>query len=1049
MIIKHKLKMDLASPGLPQKVDAVQGDQFTRHLEISLYANGVPWLVPQGVTVVIRFSRADGSGGTYDQIEGHPAWSVAENRVTVNLVPVMLLKAGPVTAAVDLLKGQQKLTTFSFLVMVQPGVAFEEELLGSGKRVAAYLPIPDGAEVGQFLKVAQVNSSGVVTRLESANISQGSYPGYWENAVDRVVDKVTQYQDAGGRDSYSFCWFSDSHVAQHRTVPNPGHIGDLACAIMDRCGIPYAIMDGDAARSDGNALENEGQMRESLAAADEVFSPIGWERLLQVLGNHDGSWGYDGSLSDPYYCYQMDGKALYNAVFRRQTRDRKRIFGGDGTYYYVDDPEAKVRYVLLNSLWVRDEQEETGAAVHRRMRTFGFGQQQLTWLAERALHLEEPDWDIVIATHVPPLGDYRERMRDGEVFLGILSAFQAGAAYSGTGGAEGEWDYVAVSCDFTGAPRGEIVGLFCGHAHRDQLDLSGFPFPVLTITCDADLSYDDQEETRIMGTDNEHAMDVVTVNRQTHTVNLTRLGVGRDRMFLYGEAMGAMVMVTLVLNGCHSSNPSAFVHAGQSYTAQLTAEAGCVLDAVTVTMGGLDITAQAYADGNIFIETVTGELVITASAVGVSGGSNLADPDNIDWAANSRLNSSGQIVSCDGSSVTNWIECRIGDVIRISGLNILDATSGYLMVERTDTGLETTKCVSYASHFTLEDGVIAYQVHSIVGSIGPYWGGRIRFSGALTVDDDSQVAITRALSGGDTGDNTGGNTGGESGGGTLEGTNVADPASSDWANDSRLNSSAAVVSCPGSCVTNWIECQLGDVIQIAGLDVLNGTSGYLVVERTDMGAEASKCASYTSHFTVADGIISYTVHSIVSSIGDNWGGRLRFSGALTAGDAAGVKITVTGQTQPDTGGEEEGGETPDTGGSEPSGSYTNLADPASSDWAGDSRLNSAAAVVDCAGSCVTNWISCQSGDVLRVKGLDILDGTSGYLCYYRTDTNALESAKLSSYTDHFTVDNGVISYTVFTISQSVTEIWDGRLRLSGALNGGGAGAVVITVNEEI
>lgn len=887
MVIEHKLKMDFTKPGVLPRVDMVQGDQYTRRLTIALYANGEAWPVPENATVVIRFARSDGSGGTYDRVEDAAAWTAEENVLTVELAPMVLLKSGPVMVAVDVLKGSKKISTFSVLVYVQPNVAFEEDLMDSHYRVAAYLPIPDGAEVGQFLKVAQVSSGGVVTKLESANVSFGSYPGYWEGAVQRAIGKVTAAQDAGGRSCFSFGWFSDSHIAQNAKVPNPGHVGDLACAVMDACRIPYAIMGGDAARSDGNALTSEEQMRQSLIAADKVLAPIGWDRLLQVQGNHDGSWGYEGSLSDPYYCCQMDARELYNAIFRKQASDGRRVFGGDGSYFYVNDTEAKVRYILLNSLWVADEEDENGYAVYRRMRTYGFGQEQLSWLAETALQFAEEGWSVVLATHVPPLGSYLGLMRDGEVFKGILKAFCEGTEYSGSYGTEGEWDYVSVSCGYAGKIPAEIVGLFCGHCHRDQLDMTALPFPVVTITSDANLSYDENEETRVMGTDNEHAMDFVTVNRESHTVTLTRLGVGKDRMFLYGEAMGTMYAVTFALTGCTASNGSTAVAAGDPFETEITAVEGCELSSVTVTMGGEDITAEAYADGKVSIGAVFGEVVITAVAVGVSGGSNLADT-----------------------------------------------------------------------------------------------------------------------------------------------------ASADWANDSRLNSSGAVVDCAGSCVTNWIECNIGDVVCVSGLDILDATSGYIVIERTDIGQEATKCASYSEHFTVENGVIRYTVHSIVSSIGEYWGGRIRFSGALTAESEENVAITIQGK----------GGDSEDTGDDSGSGTYTNLADTASEDWAVDSRLNSSASVVEYAGSCVTNWIECAKGDVIRVKGLNILDATSGYLCYYRTDTQALESAKLSSYTDHFTVSgDGVISYTVFSISESVPEIWDGRLRFSGAVTG----EVIITVNEEI
>lgn len=50
-----------------------------------------------------------------------------------------------------------------------------------------------------------------------------------------------------------------------------------------------------------------------------------------------------------------------------------------------------------------------------------------------------------------------------------------------------------------------------------------------------------------------------------------------------------------------------------AYSSTLTPDSGYTLDSVTVTMGGVDITASAYSDGELSF-TVTGDVVITATA---------------------------------------------------------------------------------------------------------------------------------------------------------------------------------------------------------------------------------------------------------------------------------------------------------------------------------------------------------------------------------------------------------------------------------------------------
>lgn len=74
--------------------------------------------------------------------------------------------------------------------------------------------------------------------------------------------------------------------------------------------------------------------------------------------------------------------------------------------------------------------------------------------------------------------------------------------------------------------------------------------------------------------------------------------------------------ITNALVHVTNSNSSAGINAGQSYSGTLTADTDYTIGSVTVTMGGVDITATAYdsSDDSITIASVTGDIVITASA---------------------------------------------------------------------------------------------------------------------------------------------------------------------------------------------------------------------------------------------------------------------------------------------------------------------------------------------------------------------------------------------------------------------------------------------------
>ncbi len=76
-----------------------------------------------------------------------------------------------------------------------------------------------------------------------------------------------------------------------------------------------------------------------------------------------------------------------------------------------------------------------------------------------------------------------------------------------------------------------------------------------------------------------------------------------------------IVFVTNTLTNVSTSNEATTIDRGAPYTATLTVAAGHTMNRVTVTMGGVDITATAYSNGEISIPSATGNIVITAIAL--------------------------------------------------------------------------------------------------------------------------------------------------------------------------------------------------------------------------------------------------------------------------------------------------------------------------------------------------------------------------------------------------------------------------------------------------
>lgn len=124
MIVTTSVYTDLQNLGYPPLVNAVQNEQYSRKLRISLYSAGVAWPVPAGVYVAMRYSKPDGTKGYYDTMpDGTQAWSAEGNVVSIYVAPQMLTVAGTVLAQLEIIYNQSILATFPLRLKVTENLA--------------------------------------------------------------------------------------------------------------------------------------------------------------------------------------------------------------------------------------------------------------------------------------------------------------------------------------------------------------------------------------------------------------------------------------------------------------------------------------------------------------------------------------------------------------------------------------------------------------------------------------------------------------------------------------------------------------------------------------------------------------------------------------------------------------------------------------------------------------------------------------------------------------------------------------------------------------
>lgn len=131
--------------------------------------------------------------------------------------------------------------------------------------------------------------------------------------------------------------------------------------------------------------------------------------------------------------------------------------------------------------------------------------------------------------------------------------------------------------------------------------------------------------------------------------------------------------ITLNLTNCASSNTATSIAENASYTTTLSPTGGYKkLGTITVTMGGVDISASAVSGSTITIAKVTGDIVITCAAVIT----NIIDTIGI--SANTRLStSSGENRTQSGyaaiganKDAASLIHLTAGDTLRIKGVSL-------------------------------------------------------------------------------------------------------------------------------------------------------------------------------------------------------------------------------------------------------------------------------------------------------------------------------------------------------------------------------------------
>ena len=391
-----------------------------------------------------------------------------------------------------------------------PSEAYTEEVTTSKWVCTEMKPSANGNGANYVDLLVKVNQNK--TDIEEANkritaLASGSevltVPSFWQSAVDECIAKIKAVQV--GRNCVTFPFFSDNHQRN-------GYAGTLIAYIMRECNIPYCFFGGDAI-SNGSDVTSEAIMISQDKAFDNMMSVIPAEKMCRTLGNHDAYWNPtpdSGSSTRVYYTREQ----IYDLFLRQESVSQNKHYGGDGTFYYVDDIASKTRFVVCNM------------NVNVNTTTEKLDSTQLEWLENKVMVFDESGWGLVFISHQPITNHYHSN-----IYAETASAIQTLLTNYANG---------------SGSNKADIIGWFAGHIHCDRIYTgvasnttddsvkNTLAWKTVTIRADAtNLCRDTDLVHTVANDDKSHAIDFVTINKTTRTVNITRLGIGSDRSYTY------------------------------------------------------------------------------------------------------------------------------------------------------------------------------------------------------------------------------------------------------------------------------------------------------------------------------------------------------------------------------------------------------------------------------------------------------------------------------------------------------------------------------------
>ncbi len=307
-------------------------------------------------------------------------------------------------------------------------------------------------------------------------------PAYYNEYLHQ---KASEILDLKKQEADGFFFWTDTHY--------PDNAGNTAAIIeyLQKMAGPTKLFCGGDVALNADSLKDGMEANTSSwlqACANGLFFPI--------RGNHDFTSSTSWLVSSPETMNNLEVHRYLSSFTSPDAETNNSE--STSNYYYVDNPKAKIRYLVLDS---------TDSVKDARVK-YGVSEPQYDWFCEVTSSLPK-GWAIMFLSHVPLARDHSKQ-------TSIVKVGDAIAELS---------------------LKSNVLLALCGHRHSDVESGISHVFQVITAgDCLVDMGkiqtpYSVKSPKKSLGTIDEHTIDYVSISKDFKRVIMKRIGYGCDRIF--------------------------------------------------------------------------------------------------------------------------------------------------------------------------------------------------------------------------------------------------------------------------------------------------------------------------------------------------------------------------------------------------------------------------------------------------------------------------------------------------------------------------------------